>query len=492
MPSYICIDLKSFYASVECVQRGLNPLDTNLVVADEGRTDKTICLAVTPSLKRYGIPGRARLFEVKQRVRAVNSERYKNNNYRKFSGSSCNASEFDSDSSLQLDFVTAPPQMALYKKISTQIYEIYLKYISPDDIHVYSIDEVFMDVTGYLKTYTCTAHELAIKMIRDVLKETGITATAGIGTNMYLAKVAMDIVAKKMPADKDGVRIAELDEQAFRRELWEHTPLTDFWGTGKGTEKRLNKLGLYTMGDIARFSEYGEKELFREFGVKAELIIDHSWGYEPCTFEAVKSYVPSKHSLSIGQVLKSPYAYDDGLLIVKEMTEKLMLDLVSKKLVSDKLELIIGYDHAEVPKNYRGIFETDRYGRKTPKSVHSIMNLERHLSSAKAAVKAMIQIYTKIVDKQLFVRRVNVIAHNVISESKAEKELVQYSLFDDVEALEKERIRKEQSLRRENSLQNAVLSLKERFGRNAVMKGINYQENSTAIERNGTVGGHKA
>ncbi len=492
MPTYICIDLKSFYASVECVQRGLNPLDTNLVVADETRTDKTICLAVTPSLKAYGIPGRTRLFEVKQRVKEVNRERLRSDPYHKFTNSSYHVSRLERDPSLKLDFLIAPPQMALYKKISNQIYEIYLRYISSEDIHVYSIDEVFMDVTGYLQLYHCTAHDLAMQMIRDVLKETGITATAGIGTNLYLAKVAMDIVAKKMPPDADGVRIAELDEMLFRKQLWSHTPLTDFWSTGRGTEKRLHSLGLYTMGDIARFSEYGEKKLFDIFGVKAELLIDHAWGYESCTLKEIKSYMPSEHSISEGQVLKRPYSYVDGKLIVKEMTERLMLELVRKHLVTEKLELRIGYDDEDIPKEYTGPWEIDRYGRRLPKTVHHVMQLECQTASTKLAIQAMMQTYAKIVNPTLFIRRINVVAMRVIPESQREEKPLQYSLFDDVAALEQEHKAKAESLEKEKNLQAAMLSIQDRFGKNAILKASSFQEQSTAIERNGSVGGHRA
>lgn len=492
MPTYICIDLKSFYASVECVQRGLNPLDTNLVVADETRTDKTICLAVTPSLKTYGIPGRVRLFEVKQMVEEVNQKRLRSDSYHEFTDSSYHASRLEKDSSLKLDFLIAPPQMTLYKKISNQIYEIYLRYISSEDIHVYSIDEVFMDVTGYLQLYHCTAHDLAMRMIRDVLKETGITATAGIGTNLYLAKIAMDIVAKKMPPDADGVRIAELDEMSFRKQLWSHTPLTDFWSTGRGTERRLHDLGLYTMGDIARFSEYGEKKLFDVFGVKAALLIDHAWGYESCTLREIKSYMPSEHSLSEGQVLKRPYSYVDGKLIVKEMTERLMLELVRKHLVTEKLELRIGYDGEDIPKEYTGPWEIDRYGRRLPKTVHHVMQLECQTASTKLAIQAMMQTYAKIVNPTLFVRRINVVAMRVTPESQREEKPLQYSLFDDVAALEQEHKAKAESLEKEKNLQAAMLSIQDRFGKNAILKASSFQEQSTAIERNGSVGGHRA
>lgn len=488
----ICIDLKSFYASVECVDRGLDPMDTNLVVADESRTEKTICLAVTPSLKKYGIPGRARLFEVIQKVQNVNKERLNFKPYNTFTGSSFSASELDKNPSLKLDFIIASPQMAHYMEISTKIYEIYLRYIAPEDIHVYSIDEVFIDVTAYLKTYKCTAHELAMKLIREVLSETGITATAGIGTNLYLAKIAMDIVAKKMPADQDGVRIAELDEMSYRRKLWNHRPLTDFWRIGRGISKKLEAEGLFTMGDVARFSEYGEDKLFKIFGVNAELLIDHAWGYEPTPMSAIKSYKPENHSISQGQVLSCPYDFQKGQLIVREMTELLALDLVCKRLVTDQIVLTVGYDHTGIPKGYKGKLETDRYGKTVPKQAHGSINIGRQTSSAKLIVQAAMKLYSKIVDPDLLVRRMYVVANHVIQENEAKEEIVQYSLFDDVEELERQRNQEKNALEREHNLQKAMLSIKDKYGKNAILKGLNFQDGATTIERNRQVGGHKA
>ncbi|MBQ8349218.1 MAG: DNA methylase [Ruminococcus sp.] len=488
----ICIDLKSFYASVECVDRGLDPMDTNLVVADESRTEKTICLAVTPSLKKYGIPGRARLFEVIQKVQNVNKERLNFKPYNTFTGSSFSASELDKNPSLKLDFIIASPQMAHYMEISTKIYEIYLRYIAPEDIHVYSIDEVFIDVTAYLKTYKCTAHELAMKLIREVLSETGITATAGIGTNLYLAKIAMDIVAKKMPADQDGVRIAELDEMSYRRKLWNHRPLTDFWRIGRGISKKLEAEGLFTMGDVARFSEYGEDKLFKIFGVNAELLIDHAWGYEPTPMSAIKSYKPENHSISQGQVLSCPYDFQKGQLIVREMTELLALDLVCKRLVTDQIVLTVGYDHTGIPKGYKGKLETDRYGKTVPKQAHGSINIGRQTSSAKLIVQAAMKLYSKIVDPDLLVRRMYVVANHVVQENEAKEEIVQYSLFDDVEELERQRNQEKNALEREHNLQKAMLSIKDKYGKNAILKGLNFQDGATTIERNRQVGGHKA
>ena len=488
----ICIDLKSFYASVECVDRGLDPLNTNLVVADESRTEKTICLAVTPSLKKYGIPGRARLFEVLQKVRDVNEERLKKEPYHEFTDSSCLAGELDRDPSLKLDFIIAPPQMAHYMEVSTRIYEIYLRYIAPEDIHVYSIDEVFMDVTSYLRTYQCTAHELAMKLIREVLRETGITATAGIGTNLYLAKIAMDIVAKKMPADQDGVRIAELDEMSYRKELWSHRPLTDFWRVGRGISKKLEAEGLFTMGDIARFSEYGEDRLFKIFGINAELLIDHAWGYEPTPMSAIKSYKPENHSISQGQVLSCPYNFEKGQLIVREMTELLVLDLVRKGLVTDQIVLTVGYDHTGIPKSYRGKLEKDRYGKMIPKQAHGSVNIGRQTSSTKLIMEKTMELYRQIVNPELLVRRMYVVANHVIPERDVKEEPVQYSLFDNVEELERQHEQEKSDLEREHSLQKTMLSIKDKYGKNAILKGMNFQDGATTIERNGQVGGHKA
>lgn len=489
----ICIDLKSFYASVECVERGLDPMNTNLVVADESRTEKTICLAVTPSLKSYGIPGRARLFEVIQTVKDVNYHREKKAPYRRFTGSSYLASELNSNPSLKLDFIVAPPQMAHYMEVSTRIYEIYLRYIAPEDIHVYSIDEVFIDATAYLDTYKCTAHELAMRMIRDVLKETGITATAGIGTNLYLAKIAMDIVAKKMPADKDGVRIAELDEMSYREKLWSHRPITDFWRVGKGISKRLESVYIYTMGDIARASEYNEDMLYRMFGVNAELLIDHAWGWEPCTMAAIKSYKPENHSLSQGQVLSRPYSFHEGRLIIREMTDQLSLDLVRKGLVSDQIVLTVGYDHTGIPKNYNGITETDRYGKTIPKSAHGSINLGRQTASTAMFLQAVTELFDRIVDPQLMIRRMYVVANHVISEKDIrEDEPIQYSFFDDIEEMEKRQAEEKEALAKEKQLQKALLTIKDKYGKNAILKGMNFEDSATARERNGTVGGHKA
>lgn len=489
---YISIDLKSFYASVECISRGLDPMNTNLVVADSSRTEKTICLAVTPSLKAYGIPGRARLFEVIQKVNAVNRERLKQNHYRKFTGKSHLASELNIDSSLELDFIIAPPRMAKYMEISTDIYNIYLKYIAPEDILVYSIDEVFMDVSAYLTTYKMTAHELAMTMIQDVLKQTGITATAGIGTNMYLAKVAMDVMAKKMPPDKDGVRIAELDEMTYRRELWEHMPITDFWRVGKGIAKKLEANRMYTMGDVAECSEYNEEKLYKLFGINAELLIDHAWGWEPCTIKAAKEYVPENRSISQGQVLSCAYSFENGQLIIREMTELLVLELVKKKIVTDQIVLTVGYDNEGIPKDFNGKFEKDRYGRKIPKSAHGSINLENYTSSTKKIMNAVITLYRQIVDKNLQVRRMYVVANHIKPENDVSEKFVQLDLFSDTEEMERRQQAEKKSDEKERSIQKAVISIKERFGKNAVLKGMNLQEGATTIERNGQVGGHKA
>lgn len=481
---YIAIDLKSFYASAECVARGLDPLNTNLVVADETKTEKTICLAVTPSLKAIGVPGRPRLFDVVQIVNRCNQQRQYKAPRRAFTGKSCYADELSRNPSLEIDYLIAPPQMAKYMEVSTKIYEIYLRYVSPDDVHVYSIDEVFIDVTPYLNTYSCTAHELAMRMIRDVLKETGITATAGIGTNLYLAKVAMDIVAKKMPPDKDGVRIAELDEMSYRRQLWEHTPLTDFWRVGKGIARKLETNRMYTMGDVAERSEYDEDRLYRLFGINAELLIDHAWGWEPCTIADIKSYRPKTHSLSQGQVLSCAYSYDKGRVIVREMAELLALDLVEKKVVTDQIGLVIGYD---------GKFITDHYGRRLPKPVNATLNLGKYTSSTKKNVEGMLRLYADITDDSLQIRRVNVVANHVIYEKDAPKEeFVQLDLFADVEKLQAQQEYEEKEEQREKAIQQAMLGIKKKFGKNAILKGVNFTEGATTIERNGQVGGHKA
>lgn len=489
---YICIDLKSFYASVECMQRGLDPLNTNLVVADKSRTEKTICLAVTPSLKAYGIPGRARLFEVIGRVKEVNRQRLKKTSSGKFSGASCLASELNNDLSLELDFIVAPPQMATYMKISTDIYKIYLKYISPDDIHVYSIDEVFINAAPYLRKYRCTARELAVRMIKDVLSTTGITATAGIGTNLYLSKIAMDIVAKKMPADKDGVRIAELDEMSYRQKLWSHRPITDFWRVGKGISRRLESIRVYTMGDIAELSVRNEDVLYRMFGINAELLIDHAWGWEPCTISQIKSYHPENHSISRGQVLSEPYTYEKARLICREMSDALALELVRKTVACDQLILDIGYDGYMIPDSYDGKLCTDGYGRKIPEASHGSVNLGRITSSSRLIITAMMKLYERITDPGLMIRRITVAAVHVVSEPETSEESIQYSLFEDNSELELRRKNEKNQLERERRLQTALLSIKDKYGKNAVLKGMNFMEGATAKERNAQVGGHKA
>ena len=502
---YIAIDLKSFYASVECVERQLNPLTTNLVVADAGRTEKTICLAVSPSLKAYGIPGRARLFEVVERVREVNIERRRKAPGREFRGSSYHAPELAGHPELEVAYIIAPPRMAFYLEYSTRIYSIYLKYIAPEDMHVYSIDEVFLDVTDYLQTYQMDARELAAKMIGDILAETGITATAGIGTNLYLCKVAMDIVAKHVAADENGVRIACLDEAGYRRQLWNHRPLTDFWRVGHGYQKKLEAEGLFTMGDIARCSlggdsdYYNEELLYRLFGVNAELLIDHAWGWEPTTIDLIKAYKPEANSLSSGQVLQCPYSFEKGRLIVREMTDLLVLDLVEKKLVTDQMTLTIGYDveslkDPKIRSAYRGEVSTDHYGRRVPKHAHGTANLPRRTSSTRVITDAVMELYDRIVDPLLLVRRVTVAANRLVDEGEAgeAKEFVQLDLFTDYEALEKEREAEEEQFARERKLQEAMLEIKGKYGKNAILKGMNLQEGAMTVERNRQIGGHKA
>ncbi|MGN0166089.1 MAG: DNA methylase [Lachnospiraceae bacterium] len=501
---YIAIDLKSFYASVECAERKLDPLNTNLVVADESRTEKTICLAVSPSLKAYGIPGRARLFEVIQKVKEINCERKCKAPQYTFTGKSVFAGELKEHPEFELDYIVATPHMSRYMEVSAGIYNIYLKYIAPEDIHVYSIDEVFIDATAYLKTYGLTARELTMKMIRDVLKETGITATAGIGTNLYLCKIAMDIVAKKMPADKDGVRIAELDEMSYRRQLWEHRPLTDFWRIGRGYSKKLEQNGLYTMGDIARCSVgdlgnyHNEALLYKLFGINAELLIDHAWGWEPCTMEDIKSYRPESNSLSSGQVLQCPYDFEKARLVIREMTDLLVLDLVDKGLVTDQMVLTVGYDrenfeNPEKLKCYNGEITKDYYGRIIPKSAHGSINLGRQTSSTKVIMEKVTELFDRIVDPNLTVRRMYVVANHVIHESRIPKlQNVQLDFFTDYEALEKQQEEEKKEFVREKEIQKAVLSIKKRYGKNAVLKGMNLEEGATAIARNSQVGGHKA
>ena len=503
--TYIAIDLKSFYASVECIERGLDPLTTNLVVADASRTEKTICLAVSPSLKSFGIPGRPRLFEVVQKVKEVNIERKSKAPGRKFIGASFNAVELAKSSDLEVAYIAAAPRMAYYMEYSTKIFDIYLRYIAPEDMHVYSIDEVFIDATTYLNTYKMTAHELALKMIRDVLAETGVTATAGIGTNMYLCKVAMDIVAKKMPADKDGVRIAELDEMSYRKLLWNHVPLTDFWRVGPGYAKKLMANGLYTMGDIARCSlgkpneYYNEAFLYKLFGINAELLIDHAWGWEPTTIAEIKSYKPQKNSLGSGQVLHCAYTAEKAKLIVKEMTDLLVLDLVDKKLVTDQMVLTIGYDidnltDPNIRNKYHGEVTTDHYGRQVPKHSHGTINLSCQTSSTKIIMKAVEELFDRIINWDLLVRRVNIVAARVIPERDVVEKpaFEQLDLFTDYEALEQERQQEKKEREKEKKIQHAVLDIQKKFGKNAVLKGMNFEEGAMTRERNGQIGGHKA
>ncbi len=485
--TYIAIDLKSFYASVECRERGLDPLDTNLVVADERRTDKTICLAVTPSLKSYGLGGRCRLFEVRQRVNEVNAARRFAAPGRKLAGTSCFRSELEAQQQLALDFIIAPPRMAHYMEYSTRIYEIYLRYVAAEDILVYSIDEVFIDVTRYDKIYGLTPRELAMRMILDVLAETGITATAGIGTNLFLAKVAMDVHAKHLPADKNGVRIAELDEASFRRELWQHRPLTDFWRIGRGYARRLESIGLYTLGDVARCSLTNEDLLYRMFGKNAELLIDHAWGWEPCTVEAVKAYRPAERSLCSGQVLQEPYTADKARLVLQEMADALALDLVDKSMQTDQLVLTVGYDieNLRIGSGYRGEVTVDRYGRTVPQQAHGTINLTGYTASARLIVKAAGELYGRITRSNLCVRRLTLVANHVLP-AQSVQQCAQQDLFGGTQEAEQEK------MQREHNLQLAELQIKKRFGKNAILKGMNLLEGATARDRNGQIGGHKA
>lgn len=503
--TYIAIDLKSFYASVECLERGLDPLTTNLVVADASRTEKTICLAVSPSLKSIGVSGRARLFEVVQKVKEENAIRKSRAPGHFFVGSSFNDTELKESPELSLDYIIAPPRMAKYMEYSTRIYNIYLKYVAPEDIHVYSIDEVFMDVTHYLQTVNLSAREFAMKMIREVFQTIGITATAGIGTNLYLCKIAMDIVAKHILADKDGVRIAELDEMSYRRILWTHKPLTDFWRVGRGYAKKLEENGLFTMGDVARCSigkkneYYNEDLLYKLFGINAELLIDHAWGWEPCTIADVKAYKPSTNSLGSGQVLQCPYTYEKARLIVREMTDLLVLDIVDKGLVTDQMVLTVGYDienlsNSEIKKKYNGPITTDHYGRQVPKHAHGTANLNRQTSSTKLIIDAVMNLYTRIVDQNLLVRRINITANHVVNENSVEKDksYEQLDLFTDYEAKQKEKDEDDATLQREKKMQLAILDIKKKYGKNAILKGTNFEEGAMTIERNKQIGGHKA
>ena len=488
---YLCIDLKSFYASVECVARELDPLTTNLVVADKERTDKTICLAVTPSLKAYGISGRARLFEVIQRVEEINRYRRSKAPGRKLDGESYDDPELKRNPSLALSYIVAPPRMSYYMETSARIYDVYLKFIAPEDIHVYSIDEVFIDLTPYLKTYQKTPREMAEILIKEVLTTTGITATAGIGTNMYLAKVAMDITAKKMPADEDGVRIAELDEMSYRRELWTHRPLTDFWMVGRGISKKLEENYMFTMGDVARCSQYNEAKLYKLFGVNAELLIDRAWGWEPTTIADVKAYRPSSNSLSMGQVLHKPYTYEMARVIVREMIDQHVLDMVEKGVVTDQIVITIGYDienltDSTIRAQYHGEVTTDFYGRKVPKHAHGTANLKRKTSSSRIITDATMELFDRIVDHNLLIRRINIAACKLARERDLpkEREPEQFTLFEDPEAMILREQEEDADLESEKRMQKAILEIRKRYGKNAILKGMNFQECATARERN--------
>lgn len=497
--TYVAIDLKSFYASAECVDRGLDPLKTNLVVADETRTEKTICLAVSPSLKAMGTGGRDRLFEIIQKVDEINRARKKKAPGERFSGESYNAAELEADPSLKVSYITAPPRMARYIEVSRRVHEVYLKYAAPEDMHVYSIDEVFIDVSAYLGTYRLSAHDLAMKMILDVLKTTGITATAGIGPNLYLCKIAMDIIAKHVPADENGVRIAELDEISYRHLLWNHRPITDFWRVGRGYAAALARHGIYTMGDVALTASApaGEDLLYKLFGVNAELLIDHAWGYEPCTMTQIKAYRPESSSISSGQVLKEPYTAQDARLLVKEMAEQLSLELTDKGLVTKQIVFTAGYDRVNltdegIADEYEGEVKTDRYGRKVPKHAHGSVNLEQYTSSTRLIMNAAVQVYDRAVNPVLFIRRLNLTANGVIREEDVpkEQEFKQLSFFDAAD----DRAKKEEdeALEKERKAQKAALDIKRRFGKNAVLKGMNLEKGGTAIERNGQIGGHRS
>ncbi|OON85685.1 DNA methylase [Oribacterium sp. C9] len=514
---YMCIDLKSFYASVECYERDLDPLTTNLVVADVSRTEKTICLAVTPSLKAYGIPGRARLFQVIEKVKTINAERQKKINGQKFSGKSCDANKLKEDPFLELDYISATPHMAQYIKYSTKIYDIYLKYVAPEDIHVYSIDEVFMDVTAYLRTYAqnqkldtwsraAVAERMASDMIHEIIRLTGITATAGIGTNMYLAKIAMDIVAKHIPANKDGVRIAMIDERSYRQLLWNHRPLTDFWRVGVGYARKLESLGLYTMGDVARCSLDNEELLYKNFGINAELLIDHVWGYEPCRMQDVKAYKPENSSMGSGQVLHCAYNYEKSRLIIKEMADQLSLDLVAKHLVTDQLVITIGYDienltDPQISKLYHGPVVVDYLGRRVPKHAHGTISLQGMTSSTRLITGAAVKLFEQIVNPDLLVRRLNIVAGRVKDEKDEDRTIKfgnmegsweQMDLFSDYEKIEKERKEIKRVKKRDRRLQEAALTIKQKFGKNAVIKGMNMLDGATMKSRNEQIGGHKA
>ena len=502
---YIAIDLKSFYASVECRDRGLDPLTTNLVVADKSRTSKTICLAVSPSLKAYGIGGRARLFEVEQTVAKVNALRRKYAPQSRLTGRSSDDGIVRKDPSVALDYIVAPPKMAHYMEYSTRIYNIYLQYFAPEDMHVYSIDEVMIDVTSYLDTYGMSPRQLAGTVMHKINDETGITATAGIGTNLYLCKIAMDIVAKHVKPDEDGVRIGELDEITYRKLLWAHRPLTDFWRVGPGYAKKLETYGLYTMGDIARCSlgkpgeYYNEDLLYKLFGINAELLIDHAWGWEPCRMADVKAYKPETNSICSGQVLQCPYTSDKARLVVQEMADMMALDLVDKGMVTDQLVLTVGYDidnltDPKIRKSYKGPVTTDRYGRKVPKHAHGTQNLKMPTSSSLQLMAAAEELYDRIINKHLLVRRITLTANRVVVENSVKKQdtFEQMDLFTDYAKREAEEKKEQQELEKEKKLQRAMLDIKKKYGKNAVLKGMNLQEGATARNRNGQIGGYRA
>ncbi|MBQ2848826.1 MAG: DNA methylase [Clostridia bacterium] len=497
--TYIAIDLKSFYASVEAMERGLDPMTTNLVVADPSRTEKTICLAVSPSLKAYGISGRARMFELIQQVKIANAERRQNAPGKRFTGSSYDANELKRNPSLSIDYVVSPPRMALYIEYSTRIYQVYLRHVAPEDIHVYSIDEVFIDATSYLKLNSMNAHDFTKMLIREVFAETGVTAAAGIGTNLYLCKIAMDITAKHIPADADGVRIAELDEMTYRRTLWNHRPLTDFWRVGRGISEKLERYGIMTMGDVAEFSLKNEDLLYRLFGINAELLIDHAWGWEPCTIADIKAYKPHSNSIQSGQVLQHPYDFEKAKLVVKEMTDSLTLDLVDKKLVTDQIVLVVGYDIENLTdKNrrnaYKGEVKTDFYGREVPKQARGTANIGRQTSSTRLITDAVMELYDKIVDKSLLVRRMYITANHVVPEDSVDESFVpeQLNFFEDYEEKRRRKAAEDAALERERKVQNAIVDIKHKYGKNAILKGMNFKEGATAKDRNKQIGGHKA
>ncbi len=491
--TYIAIDLKSFYASVECKERGLDPLDTLLVVADESRTDKTICLAVSPSLKAYGIPGRCRLFEVREKVRDANAARGRKAPGRKLKGASSSQKELNENPALSIDFVIAKPRMSHYIRCSSEIYRIYLRYVAPEDIHVYSIDEVFIDATEYLRLYKLSAHDFAMRLILEVLNATGITATAGIGENLYLAKIAMDIMAKHINPDQNGVRIAELDEMKYRRELWSHRPLTDFWRVGRGYARKLEEHRLYTMGDIARCSERNEELLYRLFGVNAELLIDHAWGWEPCTMQDIKNYKPNSNSIGAGQVLQSSYTFEKARLVTMEMADSLSLDLVEKRLAASQIVLTIGYDSANMKEEgFRGETKKDYYGREVPKSAHGSFSFSSPSSSSKEIINATLSIFDEKVNPSLLIRRIYITAADVVDERTKEQYEEEPDLFTDLSKFNEERERKQREAARERKLQDATILIKKKFGKNALLRGMSFEDGATARERNQQIGGHKA